>query len=108
MPHATRVVRAYDASTGARLWGRRHDGPGHGVDLGVSPDGARVFVTGSDYATVAYDASTGTRLWATRYDDGDTPSALVVGPDGSSVFVTGSSVGPPSTQDYATVAFSTT
>src|SRR5207253_704790 len=58
---------AYDAGTGAQLWVKRYDGPGHGDDgasaLGVSPDGSRVFVTGRssgsasgyDYATVAYD-----------------------------------------------------
>jgi outer membrane protein assembly factor BamB len=55
---------AYHASTGARLWKRRYDGGSLDVatDLGVSPDGSKVFVTGYslgsasglDYATVAY------------------------------------------------------
>src|SRR5262249_22588589 len=112
---------AYDASSGARLWARRYDGPGNGLDaahaLGVSPDGAEVFVTGPsagstsglDYATVAYDASSGARLWARRYDGPgnglDAAHALGVSPDGSKVFVTGNSAGSTSFDDYATVAY---
>jgi hypothetical protein len=57
---------AYDASTGTLRWVRRYNGPANGAEyayaLGVSPDGSKVFVTGSslgstssdDYATVAY------------------------------------------------------
>jgi hypothetical protein len=57
---------AYDASTGAKVWARRFNGPGNSDDyafaLGVSPDGSKVFVTGrsegsgsrEDYATIAY------------------------------------------------------
>jgi len=56
---------ASDASTGAKLWTKRYDGLGHGGGaaraVGVSPDGSKVFVTGSvsgatsgDYGTVAY------------------------------------------------------
>jgi hypothetical protein len=71
---------AYSASTGARLWAKRYDGPGHAEDegtaLGVSPDGSMVAVTGFstgtttsyDYATVVYSASTGAKLWVKRYD----------------------------------------
>jgi hypothetical protein len=59
---------AYDASTGAKLWAKRYDGPSGGFDearaLGVNPDGSQVFVTGysessgggADYATIAYRA----------------------------------------------------
>jgi len=60
---------AYDASTGARLWWKRHHGPSIGDRssnfLAASPDGSKVFVTGSanqpdtfryDYLTVAYAA----------------------------------------------------
>ena len=58
---------AYDADTGSDLWVGRYNGPpGNSGDvareMGVSPDGSRVFVTGRDlgidtsfeYATVAY------------------------------------------------------
>jgi hypothetical protein len=57
---------AYDAATGAEHWVTRYHGPSNSMDipydLGVSPDGSEVFVTGSsigstglrDYATVAY------------------------------------------------------
>jgi hypothetical protein len=111
---------AYDSSTGARPWATRYEGSGHFQDesqaLGVSPDGAQVFVTGSsygstsstDYATVAYDSSTGAKLWAKRYNGPtngeDGASALGVSPDGAEVFVTGYSQGSTS-GDYATVAY---
>jgi WD40 repeat protein len=60
---------AYNASTGARLWVARYNGPGNSEDrptsLEVSPDSTEVFVTGfsegtssrSDYATIAYTTS---------------------------------------------------
>src|SRR5437667_324591 len=72
---------AYDASTGAILWGRRYNGPGNSTDgatsVAVSPDGSKVFVTGAsvgmpntyNYATIAYDSSTGATLWVSRYTD---------------------------------------
>ena len=56
----------YGASAGAMLWTKSYDGPASADDgataLGVSPDGAALFVTGyssgtttgSDYATIAY------------------------------------------------------
>jgi WD40 repeat protein len=59
---------AYEAATGAKLWGQRYDGPGNLTDealsLAVSPGGNEVFVTGSsidgvsglDYLTIAYAA----------------------------------------------------
>ena len=107
---------------GARLWVGRYSGAGNGEDEGlsvaVSPDGARVFVTGTswggisgyDYATVAYSAATGARLWAQRYngpgnrDDG--AGSVAVSPGGTQVFVTGTSPGAGSGSDYATVAYS--
>src|SRR5206468_10324660 len=90
---------AYDAETGDQLWATRYDGPDHAsdsaLDIKVSPDGSRVFVTGysyatstqTDYATIAYDAGSGTGLWTSRYNgpaNGDDYAfALDVSPDGS-------------------------
>jgi hypothetical protein len=107
---------AYDASTGATLWVRRYNGPGndadYAFDLGVSPDGSTVFVTGesegstgfNDFATVAYDASTGATLWVRRYIVGIRAWALDVSPDGSMVFVTGAG-GSATNNDFATVTY---
>jgi WD40 repeat protein len=113
---------AYDAATGRRLWVARYNGPGNVGDVAssvvVSPDGTKVFVTGSspgrttgvDYATVAYSAATGRRLWVARYNGpgngGDSASSVAVGPGGARVFVTGSSPGRTTGDDYATVAYS--
>ena len=114
---------AYDASTGAGLWVRRYNGLAssasgdEATSIAVSPDGSKVFVTGSstgstffsDYATVAYDASTGAGLWVMLYDGpangDDNATALRISPDGSTVFVTGDSVGSTGFSDYATVAY---
>jgi PQQ-like domain len=113
---------AYDASTGAKLWIKRYNGPENYSDaayaLGVSPDGSTVFVTGlsydrstdsPDYATVAYHASTGTKLWTRRYNGPpnsvDRANALAVSSDGSTVFVTGKSLGWKTELDYVTVAY---
>ncbi len=114
---------------GVQLWASRFGGPGTGYDyamaIGVSPGGAKVFVTGQkgrspainayvDYATVAYDAATGKRLWVSRYHGFwlvNRPSAIAVSPDGRTVFVTGSSQKRGELgngYDYATVAYSAT
>ena len=109
---------AYDASTGARLWVRRYAGDDRDAahDLGFSPDGATVFVTGQSegaarnarFATLAYDAPTGARLWTATYDgpDGrrDSANALDVSPDGT-VFVTGLSTGSTTGYDFVTLAY---
>jgi outer membrane protein assembly factor BamB len=115
---------AYDASTGHKLWDKRYDGPASGNDsassIGVSPDGTKVFVTGSsvgaasaaDYETLAYDASSGDKLWAERYNgpanSGDYANSIAVSPGGTRVFVTGMSRGLGSCRicdDYATIAY---
>jgi DNA-binding beta-propeller fold protein YncE len=129
---ATRTLQAVSASTagashplaspGAQLWASRYSGPVNGQDepfsMTVSPDGARVFVTGIgtgassglDYSTVAYSAATGAQLWAGRYNGpangDDYAQSVAVSPDGIRVFVTGYSTGTSSGADYATVAYS--
>ena len=113
---------AYDAATGAQLWVKRYDGPGHNTDqansVAASPTGNTVYVTGSsygagsaaDYATIAYNAASGAQLWVKRYDGpghmGDDAGSLAVSPSGGTVFVTGSSYGGnASANDYATAAY---
>jgi DNA-binding beta-propeller fold protein YncE len=115
------VTIAYVAATGAEAWAARFNGPAAQDDgaraIGVSPDGARLFVTGStatlsrfyDYATLAYDTASGAQLWVRRYDGPgersfDIPVALGVASDGRRVFVTGSAAGS-SREDFATVAY---
>jgi WD40 repeat protein len=107
---------AYDVATGAKIWISRYDGHSAAdipADLGVSPDGSKVFVSGrsdrstvpfdSDYATVALDAGTGARVWVARYDHAgqyEIATALTVSPDGSTVYVAGEAV-----SDYMTIAY---
>ena len=117
---------AYDAASGVEIWLRRYDDPINGFDfayaLALSPDGTKLFVTGScdeidtgtDFVTLAYDAATGKRLWRRRYNgpanNSDSPSAIAVSPDGTRVFVTGLSSGVASPDfpfDYATIAYRT-
>jgi PQQ-like domain len=111
---------AYGASTGAKLWVKRYNGPAHDDDyataLRVSPNGSRLFVTGyssgssgADFATFAYRTSDGTRLWRKRYngpgDFFDFARDLRVSPDGSTVFVTGESFVSLGEPVYATLAY---
>lgn len=115
------VTVAYNAATGAQLWLARYNGPGNESDYGrsvvASPDGTKIFVTGTswadvtgrDYATVAYAASNGARLWVARYSSPDERSdygrSIAASPDGSMVFVTGASFGATTGPDYATLAY---
>jgi hypothetical protein len=118
---------ALEAGTGHRDWVRRYDegigGQDDPVDLGFSPDGSRVYVTGTseglvggiststDLATLAYGTATGVRLGLQRYDGPcgfrDTAVGLAVDPNGSGVYVAGRTDCPdPSISgDYATVAY---
>ena len=111
---------AFNASTGAKLWFRRYDGPTNGHDeaasLVVSPGSNRVFVTGysyggssNDYATIAYDAATGAQIWARRYNGlsngSDLAYDVAVTPDGVYAYVTGYAASGASGDDYATVAY---
>jgi WD40 repeat protein len=114
------VTTAFDASTGAKLWGRRYSGEGGWGNSAnavvASPDGSTVYVTGgtgqlrhADYATLAYDAVTGAELWVKQYqgprDGYDSAHAIAITPDGTRVVVTGESEGATS-PDYLTLAYS--
>jgi hypothetical protein len=111
---------AYNAETGSQLWASLYHGAGdtsRATAVAASPDGSKVFVTGSsegngtnrDYATVAYNATTGHQLWVRRYNGpvntGDDPAAIVVDPDSKTVFVTGTSQGVRVGVDYTTIAY---
>ena len=117
------LTEAYDLASGALLWSASYSGsPGlqnEPADLAVTPDGARVIVTGrstnpaqiflkDDIATVAYDAATGAELWAVRYDgptaNQDQASDLAVSPDGSRVFVIGAT-GSAIDRDFVTLSY---
>ena len=112
---------AYDADSGTQRWVARYDGPAGLSDypsaIGISPDGTRVFVTGTssaggaytDYATVAYDMEGGRQLWVSRYTGSrarvNRPYGLAVSPDGLTVYVTGHSFRSPRGYEAATVAY---
>jgi PQQ-like domain len=110
---------AYSASTGSLLWSKRYNGTANGMDLAtslaVSPDGSKVYVTGSatmsgqdeDYVTLAYAAGTGAVVWGKDYNgpanNTDRASQVAASRDGFRVFVTGYSVGASGSYDYATI-----
>ena len=114
---------AYDTTTGKQLWVTRLNGPANGDDAPqaapvVSPDGSRIYVTGSmgvgginvAMRTVAYDAADGSEIWAASYQGpasmSDSPTALALSPDGSKLFVTGWSEYPsPVFSKYVTIAY---
>jgi hypothetical protein len=114
------VTIAYEPGAGSQLWARRYDGPGRGEDtpisLGTSPDGTRVYVTGTslgnagnlDFATVALRIVNGSPLWVARYDGpaggDDSPGALTVGPDGA-VYAMGGAIGIGTGSDTTTIKY---
>jgi DNA-binding beta-propeller fold protein YncE len=117
------IVIAYNATTGARIWGKRYDGPAHLNDyphgIALSPSGGTVYVTGESagsngrlqWATVAYSAATGAQRWVQRYAPtakfNHFPTAIAV--KGSRVFVTGASgatTNGAGAYDIVTIAYS--
>jgi hypothetical protein len=89
------VIFAYDASSGRMRWKDPFQGAVSSAI--VSPDGARLFVTGHtwgrlNFLTEAYDASTGARLWKSqlaRPRQYAQAFSIAVSPDGSKVFASG-------------------
>lgn len=124
---------AFDASDGSIEWSAQDGDPGvwsDGVDLKLSPDGARVYVAartiphaatassffavGNNVLALAYDATSGALVWRNEYDssiDGnvtlfpdDLPWALAVTP-ADRVFVTGMSFNGSSGWDFLTLSY---
>jgi len=108
---------AYDSKTGRILWAVRRRGAGQldtTKDIAVSPDGSRVFVTGTTYpahdlqwATAAYDADTGQELWFVTYrasDFGNFARRMLVSPDSATVYVVGDV--DAGAGDFTTIAYS--
>jgi hypothetical protein len=109
---------SYGATTGARRWARRYDGPSSGDDVSAALDpgtGSASVTghshgsgTGDDYATVTYALSNGALLHTGRYDGpahaSDVATDVGVSPDGATVFVTGRSTGASTAYDFATQA----
>ena len=126
---ATMKILAGDPATvpdaGRVLWATAQR-KGYGYWIALSPDGSRVYVSGSDhtppnasifpgwdYATLAFDADTGQEIWMSTYsapDAGqDVPYGHALSPSGDRIYVTGRSQGTASglDGDYATVAYDT-
>lgn len=115
------VAIAYEEASGTERWVSNYNSPGDGEDLAnsvaISPDGSRLFVTGSsansssggDYLTAAYDADTGVRLWTARFDGAehldDWAWSVAVSPDGNRVFVAGEVTADDTFTDYLTLAY---
>jgi DNA-binding beta-propeller fold protein YncE len=94
---------AYRAATGARVWARGYKPAGSTCAcfppyIAVSPDGARVYVTGRTLsgsglgegaAILAYDARTGRQLWVRRYLPQSAYGGLAVSPEGTTLYTLG-------------------
>ena len=123
--YSTGSGNGYDYATikysgaGVPLWTNRYNGPGNGNDeaLAIASDGGNnVLVTGYsdggassfDYATLKY-SSAGLPLWTNRYNgpgNGADQANAVAVDSSNNVIVTGYSFGSGSTNDYATIKYS--
>ena len=97
------LTLSYSTANGSKQWSAAYNGPAHRGDtaegIGVSPDNALVYVTGTsaaagdarDFATIAYSAADGSQQWVSRFTTGadNFASNLVVNPNGSRVYVAG-------------------
>src|ERR1051325_11130519 len=102
-------------SAGVPLWTNRYNGGG-GAVFAVAVDGSNsVIVAGttgigisSDYATIKY-SSAGVPLWTNRYNgpgNADDGANAVVVDSSNNAIVTGFSTGSGSSEDYATIKYS--
>ena len=105
---------AYDAVTGHMRWVKRYNGSGNYADdawaIAVSPDGSRVYVTGSFYytysiVTYAFDTASGASVWQVAYPAPYSEARVVrSSPDGNRVYVTGVRYGS-NDYDYVVLAY---
>ena len=115
---------AYSAASGRQHWARTFSASSSltarftgAVAIGVSPDGALVYVTGTvpgfrsnsaNFATIAYRAADGRTSWEARYRgrrDFAGANPLAVGPTGQAVFVTGFLGAHDGCCNFGTVAY---
>jgi hypothetical protein len=102
----TATTIAYDATDGQQRWlgNFAHDNVDATFDMGLSPDGGRLYIAGLDrvcppggacdiaddgYAAVAYDTASGDELWSHVEASVGDAQWLAVAPNGEEVFVTG-------------------
>jgi hypothetical protein len=124
-PHSGQLyyrTAAFDAATGARIWAKnftKQNYVGEGAAVTVSPNGSKVFVTGSligpipntGWGTVAYDATTGAQLWVVHFHQraqNIAGTAIAVSPDGSKVFVAGITTAKSGDGEIGTAAYDAT
>ena len=114
------ITIAYDATTGTQEWQSTYTNLSTlgSTGLAVSPDGAHVFVVGSEgggggseVTVLSYDAANGDQEWVGTYSttSSNIPNAFALSPDGSRLFVAGYT-GPLGTGhglDALSVAFDT-
>jgi DNA-binding beta-propeller fold protein YncE len=118
------VVIRYDTAGNPSWTARWGEASNHNIptSIAVSPDGERVFVSGTWKAdqvtaeghltTLALDATTGEMVWSSNYDGPghgtDNARKIVVSPDGRSLYIAGISGGDPDGNlDYLALAYET-